>query len=129
VEIELKIDKALASLSDTVSRIASDERVQVIVQPFVILGSDKNQNPGSDSEKASGEKSVALRRPQKPAPGLVSVSDVAAQIGVTDDTIRKWAREGKLSYVRLSKVDIRFRPEDIAEFISRRLHQAKSIFR
>jgi hypothetical protein len=64
VEIELKIDKALASLSDTVSRIASDERVQVIVQPFVILGSDKNQNPGSDSEKASGEKSVALRRPQ-----------------------------------------------------------------
>jgi excisionase family DNA binding protein len=65
----------------------------------------------------------------KPPGSLLSVSEVAMMIGVTEDTIRKWARAGKIASVRLSKVDVRFRPADVDEFIGSRLHRRKSAFR
>jgi excisionase family DNA binding protein len=65
----------------------------------------------------------------KPPGSLLSVSEVALIIGVTEDTIRKYARAGKIASVRISKVDVRFRPADVEEFIGSRLHRRKSAFR
>jgi excisionase family DNA binding protein len=65
----------------------------------------------------------------KPAGSLLSVSEVAIILGVTEDTIRKWARAGKITSVRLSKVDVRFRQADIDEFIESRLNRRRSAFR
>jgi excisionase family DNA binding protein len=59
---------------------------------------------------------------------LLSVSEVASIFGVTEDTIRKWARAGKITSVRLSKVDVRFRQVDLDEFIRSRLNRRKSAF-
>jgi excisionase family DNA binding protein len=76
--------------------------------------------------------------PAEPAPepklekmpgALLSVSEVASIFGVTEDTIRKWARAGKITSVRLSKVDVRFRQVDLDEFIGSRLNRRKSAFR
>jgi excisionase family DNA binding protein len=71
----------------------------------------------------------ALPPEPKPAGSLLSVSEVALIIGITEDTVRKWARAGKITSVRLSKVDVRFRPADVDEFIGSRLHRRKSAFR
>jgi len=38
----------------------------------------------------------------KPAGSLLWVSEVALIIGITEDTVRKWARAGKITSVRLS---------------------------
>jgi excisionase family DNA binding protein len=65
----------------------------------------------------------------KPPGSLFSVSETAVILGVTEDTIRKWARAGKIASVRLSKVDVRFRQVDLDEFIGSRLHHRKSAFR
>jgi excisionase family DNA binding protein len=67
--------------------------------------------------------------PAKPVGALLSVSETALILGVTEDTIRKWARAGKITSVRLSKVDVRFRQADIDEFIGSRLNRRKSAFR
>jgi excisionase family DNA binding protein len=78
---------------------------------------------------------LAIEEPEKPVPqtkpagSLLSVTDAATIIGVTEDTIRKWARAGKIASVRLSKVDVRFRQVDLEEFIGSRLHRRKSAFR
>ena len=65
----------------------------------------------------------------KPPGSLLSVSETAVILGVTEDTIRKWARAGKIGSVRLSKVDVRFRQVDLDEFIGSRLRHRKSAFR
>jgi excisionase family DNA binding protein len=65
----------------------------------------------------------------KPPGSLLSVSEVAIILGVTEDTTRKWARAGKIASIRLSKVDVRFRPTDVDEFIGSRLNRRKSAFR
>jgi excisionase family DNA binding protein len=65
----------------------------------------------------------------KPPGSLLSDTGTATIIGVTEDTIRKWARAGKIASVRLSKVDVRFRHVDVDEFIGSRLHHRKSAFR
>jgi excisionase family DNA binding protein len=74
--------------------------------------------------------STEKSKPEKKPPGsLLSVAEVASILGVTEDTIRKYAREGKITSVRLSKVDVRFRQVDVDEFIASRLHRRKSAFR
>jgi len=65
----------------------------------------------------------------KPPGSLLSVTEAATIIGVPDDTIRRWARAGKISSIRVSKVDVRFRQVDLDEFIGSRLHHRKSTFR
>jgi excisionase family DNA binding protein len=79
---------------------------------------------------APKEPKKACPTPEPKPPGsLLSVTEAAAIIGVTEDTIRKWARAGKIAAVRLSKVDVRFRQVDLDEFIGSRLHHRKSAFR
>jgi excisionase family DNA binding protein len=71
---------------------------------------------------------VSKKKPEadKNPPGtLLSVGQVASILGVTEDTIRKYAREQKITSVRLSKVDVRFRQADVDEFIASRLHRRK----
>src|ERR1700722_17638600 len=68
-------------------------------------------------------------KPEKTPEALLSVSEVASIFGVTEDTIRKWARAGKITSVRLSKVDVRFRQVDLDEVIRSRLNRRKSAFR
>jgi excisionase family DNA binding protein len=76
-----------------------------------------------------GQAASPVKRPEKSPNDLLSVPEVAAQIGVTEDTIRKWARSGKITSVRLSKVDLRFRQADINEFIFSRLNKRKSAYK
>jgi excisionase family DNA binding protein len=68
-------------------------------------------------------------KPEKPQGSLLSVAEAALILGVTEDTIRKWARAGKITSVRLSRVDVRFRRADLDEFIGSRLNRRKSAFR
>jgi excisionase family DNA binding protein len=76
-----------------------------------------------------GQVAPIVKRPEKSPIDLLTVPEVAAQIGVTEDTIRKWARSGKITSVRLSKVDVRFRQTDLNEFVSSRLSKRKSAFK
>jgi excisionase family DNA binding protein len=78
---------------------------------------------------APKEPKKAAPTPEPKPPGsLLPVTEAATIIGVTEDTIRKWARAGKIASVRLSKVDVRFRQVDLDEFIGSRLHHRKSAF-
>lgn len=46
-------------------------------------------------------------------PELLTVPEVAAAARVTDETIHRWAREGKLPFVRLPSGIKRFRRDDV----------------
>lgn len=39
---------------------------------------------------------------------LLTASEVARRSGVTSETVRRWAREGKVEYLRLPSGGIRF---------------------
>jgi hypothetical protein len=62
--------------------------------------------------------------PRVSGAGLMTTA--AGMLHIPAETLRKWCRSNKISYVRLSKVDIRFREEDLEEFIDSRLHKRKS---
>jgi excisionase family DNA binding protein len=51
---------------------------------------------------------------------LLGVRDVARRLGVSTATVYRWAEEGTLPHVRLSSNILRFRPQDVAEFIASR---------
>lgn len=59
---------------------------------------------------------------------LVTVEEASKILRVTPDTLRKWSRSGKISCVRLSKVDLRYRHCDLNEFILSRLNKKKSVY-
>jgi excisionase family DNA binding protein len=44
---------------------------------------------------------------------MLSTSAAAALIGVSDETLRRWADDKKIRHVRLPSGQLRFRPEDI----------------
>ena len=44
---------------------------------------------------------------------LLTASDVAEALGVTDETVRQWAKSGKLRYVRLPSGQRRFQRSDV----------------
>jgi excisionase family DNA binding protein len=46
---------------------------------------------------------------------LLTTRDVADILEVTDETIRRWAAEGRIRHVRLPSGQIRFEPDDIAD--------------
>ena len=48
---------------------------------------------------------------------LVTVEDLAEQIKISPQTIRRWVREGKIPAIRLSFHDIRFFPDKIARWL------------
>lgn len=46
-------------------------------------------------------------------PALLTVAEVADRLRITDETVHRWARDGKLPYVPLPSGIKRFRREDI----------------
>ena len=49
---------------------------------------------------------------------LLTVPDVAEQLSVTEETVRRWLRDGKLEGVRLSRrAGWRIRPESVLELL------------
>jgi excisionase family DNA binding protein len=59
---------------------------------------------------------------------LLTVSEVAEQLGVTEETIRRWLRAGKLDGVLLSrKAGWRVRPESIDVMIDRLAVEGKEL--
>jgi excisionase family DNA binding protein len=60
---------------------------------------------------------------------LLTVEEASQILRVTPDTLRRWSRSGKISCVRLSKVDLRYRLLDIHEFILSRLNKRKSVYK
>lgn len=53
--------------------------------------------------------------------GMMTGREVADLLHVHQNTIRRWATEGHIKCYRLStRGDLRFKREDIAEFISKR---------
>lgn len=56
---------------------------------------------------------------------LLSARVVAHQLGVTANTVKSWARAGKIASVRLSARCIRFDPDAVAAFLA----QSKAVSR
>lgn len=46
-------------------------------------------------------------------PALLTIGETARLLGVSTDTIRRWADEGRIPVVTLPSGHRRFRPEDI----------------
>ena len=51
---------------------------------------------------------------------LLTVQNVADRLAVDPKTVRRWAWNGELAYVRLAAKAIRFKPEDVERFIADR---------
>jgi len=47
-------------------------------------------------------------------PLTYSTGEAAVRLGVSDETVRRWAETGKLRHVRLPSGRLRFDPADIA---------------
>jgi excisionase family DNA binding protein len=119
LEDQQELLRQLPKLSRTTKRAIIDDLLETYVAARV-------RNPSRT--KVERKKTAPASEP-KPHGSLLSVSEAAVVLGVTEDTIRKWARAGKIASVRLSKVDVRFRQVDVDEFIGSRLHRRKSAFR
>lgn len=52
-------------------------------------------------------------------PELMTVAEVAEALRLTDETVHRWAREGKLPFVSLPTGLKRFRREDIEAILAR----------
>lgn len=52
------------------------------------------------------------------APELLTAPAVAALLSVTDETVRKWADDGKIAFIRLPSGARRFRRSDIEAILT-----------
>jgi excisionase family DNA binding protein len=59
---------------------------------------------------------------------LLTCAEAAQFFKVHIETIRIWCRRRKLTYVRLGKCDVRFRKQDIDEFIQSRLNKRRGAY-
>ena len=46
---------------------------------------------------------------------LITTSDLAHHLGVTSDTIRKWARDGRIPCIRVGQKTLRFDPKAVLD--------------
>ena len=53
----------------------------------------------------------------KPAPNLLTTHEVAKLFGVHPQTVRRWARDGRLREIRPGPLTVRFSAEDIRSLI------------
>jgi excisionase family DNA binding protein len=60
---------------------------------------------------------------------LWSAEEAARFLGIHVETVRLWARQRKISSVRLGKCDVRFRKSDLDEYVESRLNRRRSAFR
>lgn len=48
--------------------------------------------------------------------GLLTVKDVASELNVKEQSVRRWIKQGKLQRIKLSK-SVRIAPEELQHFI------------
>jgi excisionase family DNA binding protein len=48
----------------------------------------------------------------------LTATDVAEALGVTHETVRRWAAAGAIAYIRLPSGQIRFRQEDLDAIVA-----------
>lgn len=53
---------------------------------------------------------------------LLTISEAADFIGISQNTLRKWTDRGKVPHVRLPSGYRRYRPEELAEFVRQMEH-------
>lgn len=51
-------------------------------------------------------------------PDLLTSTEVARQLGVTSETVRRWCKAGKVTHLVLPSGQVRFRPADIAAMVA-----------
>jgi len=51
-------------------------------------------------------------------PELLLTSAAAAYLGISDETLRRWAEDKKIRHVRLPSGQLRFRREDLADVLT-----------
>ena len=56
---------------------------------------------------------------------MLTQAEVCRLLRVSAKTLQNWRRKRKIGYVKFSHCGIRFRQEDVAEFIRRREHNAE----
>lgn len=49
---------------------------------------------------------------------LLKAAAVGKQLGVSDETVRRWAKAGKLRHVTLPSGKVRFRQADVDEYLN-----------
>lgn len=52
------------------------------------------------------------------SPPLLTTSAAADFLGVSDETLRRWADDKKIRHVRLPSGQLRFRPDDLLEVLT-----------
>jgi len=57
-------------------------------------------------------------------PELLTVPEVAKVARVTDETVHRWARDGKLPFIKMPSGLKRFRREDVEAILRGDAHQA-----
>lgn len=55
---------------------------------------------------------------------LLTAQEVAAELQVSSETVRRWARAGKLDVVTLPSGRMKFRAEDVAALTDRKVEVA-----
>jgi len=50
-------------------------------------------------------------------PDLLTTGQAAKRLGVSDETVRRWADDRRLRHVRLPSGQLRFRPSDLDEVL------------
>jgi excisionase family DNA binding protein len=50
---------------------------------------------------------------------LLTVSDVSKILNISEKTVRRWIKAGKLTYIKMGS-EIRFKPEHLEEWIEAR---------
>ena len=55
--------------------------------------------------------------PPSDSPKLLTIGEAAARVGVSVDTLRRYATDGKVAYLRTPGGQRRFRPDDIDQLM------------
>lgn len=56
------------------------------------------------------------------SPPLVTKADLARQLGVSEQTIRRWAKDGVIPAIRINRQVVRFDPIAVARALEARSH-------
>ena len=56
---------------------------------------------------------------------LFKVKEIAARLGVAENTVRIWLREGKIAYIQLNSKNFRIRESDFNKFLESRTTPTK----
>ena len=58
---------------------------------------------------------------------LLTVGDVARMFQVSKITVHRWKENGELRFIKLGPGSVRFRPEDVEDFIRRSEQERRKV--